>query len=175
MLHGKRQRAPHPAAPRAAGRHLSADLFIGRPHGGALVPAAVQLCVHFTWAILFPSSRTSETPPQSGSGRKEQTKSKAVPSIAGSILHSACSRPIVRLSMAGLRGRGPSCVFRPLLHIQKRSLRSTGVLCPALLSAKSGGILRRREWPLCYKKRDALQRLFSFALFTRSSRGRKER
>ena len=92
-----------------------------------------------------------------------------------SILHSACSRLIVRLSMAGLRGRGPSCVFRPLLHIQKRSLRSTGVLCPALLSAKRGGILRRREWPLCHKKRDALQRLFSFALFTRSSRGRKER
>ena len=50
----------------------------------------------------------TETPPQSGSGRKEQTKSKAAPNIAGSILHSACSRPIVRLSMAGLRGRGPS-------------------------------------------------------------------
>ena len=41
------------------------------------MPAAVQLCVHFTWAILFPSSRTSETPPQSGSGRKKQIKSKA--------------------------------------------------------------------------------------------------
>ena len=41
------------------------------------MPAAVQLCVHFTRAILFPSSRTSETPPQSGSGRKEQIKSKA--------------------------------------------------------------------------------------------------
>ena len=92
-----------------------------------------------------PGKKMTETPPQSGSGRKEQTKSKAAPNIAGSILHSACSRPIVRLSMAGLRGRGPSCVFRPLLHIQKRSLRSTGVLCPALLSAKSGGILRRRE------------------------------
>ena len=37
----------------------------------------------------------TETPPQSGSGRKEQTKSKAAPSIAGSILHSACSRSFV--------------------------------------------------------------------------------
>ena len=124
---------------------------------------------------VYRRERAKDELPQSGSGRKEQPKSKAAPSIAGSILHSACSRPIVRLSMAGLRGRGPSCVFRPLLHIQKRSLRSTGVLCPALLSAKRGGILRRREWPLCHKKRDALQRLFSFALFTRSSRGRKER
>ena len=69
-MHGKRQRAPHPAAVRAAGRHLSADLFIGRPHGGALVPAAVQLCVHFVWALPV-------TPPQSGSGRKKQIKSKA--------------------------------------------------------------------------------------------------
>ena len=49
----------------------------------------------------------TETPPQSGSGRKEQPKSKAAPSIAGSILHSACSRPIVRLPMAGLRGCAP--------------------------------------------------------------------
>ena len=101
----------------------------------------------------------TETPPQSGSGRKKQTKSKAAPSIAGSILHSACSRPIVRLPMAGLRGRGPSCVFRPLLHIQKRPLRSTGVLCPALLSAKRGGILRRREWPLCYNKHPPAKRV----------------
>ena len=37
----------------------------------------------------------TETPPQSGSGRKEQTRSKAAPSIAGSILHSACSRSFV--------------------------------------------------------------------------------
>ena len=37
----------------------------------------------------------TETPPQSGSGRKEQTKSKAAPSIADSILHSACSRSFV--------------------------------------------------------------------------------
>ena len=58
-------------------RTYLADLFIGRPHGGLLVPAAVQLCVHFTRAILFPSNRTSETPPQSGSGRKKQIKSKA--------------------------------------------------------------------------------------------------
>ena len=41
------------------------------------MPTAVQLCVHFTRAILFLSSRTSETPPQSGSGRKKQIKSKA--------------------------------------------------------------------------------------------------
>ena len=53
----------------------------------------------------------TETPPQSGSGRKEQPKSKAAPSIAGSILHSACSRPIVRLPMAGLRGCAPLARF----------------------------------------------------------------
>ena len=39
--------------------------------------------------------KMTETPPQSGSGRKKQTKSKAAPSIAGSILHSACSRSFV--------------------------------------------------------------------------------
>ena len=46
----------------------------------------------------------TETPPQSGSGRKEQTKSKAAPSIAGNILHSACSRSFVenrRLQVMG--------------------------------------------------------------------------
>ena len=39
--------------------------------------------------------RCLQSSPQSGSGRKEQTKSKAAPSIAGSILHSACSRSFV--------------------------------------------------------------------------------
>ena len=89
----------------------------------------------------------TETPPQSGSGRKEQTKSKAA---IRNCTHSFAQRVQSAYCQAfygRVEGRGPSCVFRPLLHIQKRSLRSTGVLCPALLSAKRGGILRRREWP----------------------------
>ena len=75
----------------------------------------------------------TETPPQSGSGRKKQTKSKAAPSIAGSILHSACSRPIVRLPMSGLRGCAPSRVFSPLFRAKKRCRRR---LMPSDLTAE---------------------------------------
>ena len=44
---------------------------------------------------VYRKERARDELPQSGSGRKEQTKSKAAPSIAGSILHSACSRSFV--------------------------------------------------------------------------------
>ena len=68
------------------------------------MPAAVQLCVHFTRAILFPSSRTSETPPQSGSGRKKQTKSKAAIRTARTPLRSACSTVFAGVDNVGSRG-----------------------------------------------------------------------
>ena len=44
---------------------------------------------------VYRRERAKDELPQSGSGRKEQTKSKAAPSIADSILHSACSRSFV--------------------------------------------------------------------------------
>ena len=125
----------NPAVERAAGRHLSADLFIGRPHGGALVPAAVQLCVHFTRAILFPSSRTSETPPQSGSGRKKHARSKAAESAA---VPRRCT--YIRLlngnltaAVRGSRGDGPLRVFSPLFRAKKRCRRR---LMPSDLTAE---------------------------------------
>ena len=101
-MHTKRQPAPPPAA----GQRLPSDLFIGRPHGGGLLlPAAVPPCVHFPQAILFPSSRTPLTPPQSGSGRKEQTRSKADKETAGTPLRSACSIVSAGVDNAGSRGK----------------------------------------------------------------------
>ena len=67
----------------------------------------------------------TETPPQSGSGRKEQAKSKAAPSIAGSILHSACSRSFV----------------------ENRRWQVKGAAL-ALSWGSKGAILYGREWPL---------------------------
>ena len=64
----------------------------------------------FTRAILFLSSRTSETPPQSGSGRKEQTKSKADKEAARTPLRSACSCSIEKPPMAG-QGRSPCALW----------------------------------------------------------------
>ena len=69
----------------------------------------------------------TETPPQSGSGRKKQTKSKAAPSIAGNILHSACSRSFV----------------------ENRRWQVKGAAL-ALSWGFKGVILYGREWPLCH-------------------------
>ena len=65
----------------------------------------------------------SVTSPQSGSGRKGQTKSKAATSIAGTILRSACSRPIVRLPDGGVEGCAPSRVFSHRFFRKKRCRR----------------------------------------------------
>ena len=131
-MHGKRQRAPHPAAPRAAGRHLSADLFIGRPHGGLLVPAAVQLRAHFVWALPV-------TPPQSGSGRKEQIKSKAAKSAAAP---RRCT--LIRLLKAdliwavrGSRGGSPSLS----LGVPKGEVSSTKRPPPLLYAARCAAVI----------------------------------
>ena len=74
----------------------------------------------------------TETPPQSGSGRKEQTKSKAAPSIADSILHSACSRSFV----------------------ENRRWQVKGAAL-ALSWGFKGAILYGREWPLWSHRRQA--------------------
>ena len=67
---------------------------------------------------------TCVTLPQSGSGRKEQTKSKADKEAARTPVRSACSCSIEKPPMAG-QGRSP-----------------------ALSWGAKGAILYGREWPL---------------------------
>ena len=59
--------------------------------------------------------------------RKPQQEAARTP------LRSACSRPIVRLPMAGLRGCAPSRVFSPLFRAKKRCRRRP---MPSVLTAE---------------------------------------
>ena len=115
-----------------------------------------------------PARKMTETPPQSGSGRKEQPKSKAAPrncthSFAQRVQSAYCQAFYGRGG-----GRGP--------HGPDRHIKS-GCAAQAFAPrcSRERGVFSAVENGPFVTKRDALQRLFSFVLFTRSSRGRKER
>ena len=78
-------------------------------------------------ADAFRPRRRAAVAARSRSNRKPQQEAARTP------LRSACSRPIVRLPMAGLRGCAPSRVFSPLFRAKKRCRRR---LMPSDLTAE---------------------------------------
>ena len=100
---------------REIGARTGGDIYIGvvgpvRSGKSTFIKRFMEQLVLPNIENVYRRERAKDELPQSGSGRKEQTKSKADKEAARTPLRSACSCSIEKLPMAG-QGRSPCALW----------------------------------------------------------------